>query len=96
MCSKQGGTYFFSLSSYFSHTKNVCSKQAGAAFNLLSDFCNTKNVCLKKAGGCFLVYSSLTSIVRLMFCHEKCGMLDQYCTNFRKLEKIHFRLLSKL
>ena len=58
--------------------RKICVKnKRGLFFNLLSFFRNTKNVCLKQAGGCFLVYSSLTNIVRLMFCHEKCGMLNQ-------------------
>ena len=66
MCSKQPGTCFFSLSSYFFNLKNVCSKQLGLRFNLLSYFCNMKHVSLKQAQPCFLVYSSLISIAQIL------------------------------
>ena len=76
----------FLILSYFYNTKNECSKQVKACFfSLSSYFSNMKNMCSKQAVGYFLVYSSLISIVRLMFCHEKCVLLIPYYRNFRKL-----------
>ena len=65
--------------------RKVCvQNKQGLLFNLLSHFNNTKNMCLKQ-GGCFLVYSSLITIVYLIFCREKCEMHNQYCRNCRRL-----------
>ena len=75
--------------------KNCVQNNRGLLFNLLSYLCHKKNVCLKQAGGCFLVHSSLISIVRLMYCHEKFGMLNQYCINFRKLCLANYKKLSR-
>ena len=45
MCSKQARSSSFSLSSYFSNTKNVCSNQAETSFfGSFSYFSNTTNV----------------------------------------------------
>ena len=77
--------------------RKVCvQNKQGLLFNLLSHFNNTKNMCLKQ-GGCFLVYSSLITIVDLIFCREKCEMLNQYCRNCKDFrEKMHFRFFTKL
>ena len=75
----------------FQQKKFALKANGNLHFSLLSYYCDTKNVYSKQVGGGGgwgeggLVYLSLISIVRLMFCHEKFGRLNQYCTNYEKL-----------